>query len=122
METAERSEFLDKYHNLVFRAWTSDDFTSTLLSNPQEALREVGLTVSPSAKIVVKRSTEGDTDLDAQVKLWEAGSTSGEYVVYVPETPTVDTAELSEADLDAVAGGDSVSVAACCCCCPCCSA
>jgi hypothetical protein len=49
--------------------------------------------------------------------MWENGKACGHYLLSVPSTPQIETRELSEADLEAVSGGDTY----CCCCSPCCS-
>jgi hypothetical protein len=40
------------------------------------------------------------------------------YELRVPASPQIEDRELSEADLEAVSGGDNTY---CCCCCPCCT-
>ena len=57
------------------------------------------------------------SDLEAQVGLYEEGLRTGDVVLHVPETPVLDTAELSLDELGAVAAGATY----CCCCCPACS-
>lgn len=116
----DHDEFIDKYQKLVYRAWTSEDYTATLLSDPKEALRDAGLSVGATATVTVKRQTEGEPDIEAQVRLWDEGASSGNYVLYVPETPAIDLAELSEGDLEGVAAG-LTSACCCCSCTPCCS-
>src|SRR5689334_6237942 len=69
------------------------------------------------AEIVnVNTAAEGEQEgnLEVQVELFEIGLATGRYEFHIPETPQIDTAELSEGDLsDIAAGGNS-------CCCPCC--
>ena len=55
---------------------------------------------------------------DVQIALWERGLESKVYELHIPETPQVDTAELTEGDLDSIAAG-TITIKTCCC--PCCS-
>ena len=58
----------------------------------------------------------GEGSLDGQVSLWEDGQITGRFELHVPQTPQIDTSELTESDLDTIAAGLEVS----CCSCPCC--
>jgi hypothetical protein len=120
LNAQERAEFVNSYTRVLITAWSSEDFSSRLATNPKAALAEAGLTIPANAQVEIIRSvTESspEASLDSQVQLWEAGIASGRYVVYVPETPQIDMAELSEGDLDAVAAGLTIA----CCCTPCCT-
>ena len=116
----QREEFVTNYAKLLTHAWTDESFANRLTSDPKAVLSEAGLPVSSTATIDIVRGTTGEGDLDEQVKLWEAGESSGHYTLYVPQTPQIDEGELSEAELEGVAGAGDVSVSLCCCCCPCC--
>ncbi|WP_405088082.1 hypothetical protein [Microbispora sp. NBC_01389] len=114
----ERTEFVNAYTRILITAWSSEEFSAKLDSNPREALAEAGLEVPAGATIqLVRNVPEGahDSNLDVQVSLWERGLETGNFEFHVPETPQIDMAELSEGDLDAIAAGDIN-----CCCCPCC--
>jgi hypothetical protein len=115
----ERAEFVNTYTRVLITAWSSEDFSNRLGQDPKAALAEAGLAVPEGAQVDIVRSvTEGspEASLDSQVQLWETGIATGRYVLYVPETPQIDMAELSEGDLDAVAAGLVIA----CCCTPCC--
>jgi hypothetical protein len=117
MDAAERSKFVGAYAKLLSNAWADDAYMQRVRSDPVQALEEVGLSVPSGTKITVSDS-KGDGTLDDQIELWEKGISSGDITLYVPEAPKVDTAELSEGELEGVAGGaDSY----CCCCSPCCT-
>ena len=64
----------------------------------------------------------GEGSLDGQIALWEEGSITGRFELHVPQTPQIETSELSESDLEAIAAGtdDSSSFSVSCCSCPCC--
>jgi hypothetical protein len=114
----ERTEFVNSYTRALITAWSSEEFSAKLDSNPREALAEAGLEVPAGASIQIVRTVpEGqhETNLDVQVALWEQGLESGTFEFHIPETPQIDMAELSEGDLDSIAAGDVN-----CCCCPCC--
>lgn len=117
MDEAQRAEFVSGYTKILTNAWSDDDFRARLSSEPREALAENGLTVPADADVKIVSGVAGAPSLEDQVELWAKGETSGEYELYVPDEPQVKTSELSESELEAVAGGDSY----CCCCCPCCT-
>jgi len=118
MTQQERAEFVNAYTRVLITAWSSAEFADRLVADPKAALRECGIELPASATIaLVRQIPEGhhEGNLDVQVALWERGIETGSYELHVPETPQVDTAELSEGDLDSIAAGSFY-----CCCCPCC--
>jgi hypothetical protein len=120
LNAQERAEFVNSYTRVLITAWSSEDFSNRLGQDPKAAVAEAGLVIPEGATVeIVRNVTDGspEASLDSQVQLWETGIASGRYVLYVPETPQIDMAELSEGDLDAVAAGITVG----CCCTPCCS-
>jgi hypothetical protein len=117
MESRERSAFVSAYTKVLTAAWSSEEYVARLEANPRAALAEQGLELPANATVRVIRDVQGEPDLDRQVATWEAGKERGEYELWVPNTPQLETRELSEADLEAVSGGDSY----CCCCTPCCT-
>lgn len=114
----ERAEFVNTYTRVLITAWSSEDFSNRLAQDPKAALAEAGLAIPADAEVDIVRTVADspEASLDSQVQLWETGIATGRYVLYVPETPQIDMAELSEGDLDAVAAGLVVA----CCCSPCC--
>ena len=118
MNPRERAAFVAAYTMVLTRAWSDDDYVARLERDPGGALTEQGLTPPDGVNVLICRDTEADPNLDAQIDLWENGPASGSCVLYVPHVPKVSSAELTEADLELVAGGD---VNACTCCSPCCS-
>lgn len=120
LNAQERAEFVNAYTRVLITAWSSEDFSSRLGQDPKATLAEAGLVIPAGGTVeVVRTVTDGspEASLDSQVELWESGIAGGHYVLYVPETPQIDMAELSEGDLDAVAAGLTIA----CCCTPCCS-
>jgi hypothetical protein len=121
MNAHERTEFVNAYTRALITAWSSEDFSQRLAQDPKAALTEVGLNIPASAEVELIRTISADAgegDIDTQVALWESALSTGHYELYIPETPQIDMAELSEGDLDAVAAGADIS---CCTCTPCCS-
>jgi len=116
MEPRERSAFVSAYTKVLTAAWSDDGYVGRLEENPRTALAEQGLELPANATVRIVRAIGGDPDLEAQVALWNAGKETGVYELRVPSSPQIEDRELSEADLEAVAGGDSY----CCCCSPCC--
>jgi hypothetical protein len=116
----QREEFVSNYAKLLTHAWSDESFADQLQANPQQVLSENGLSVPADANVQIIRDTQGEGDLDEQVRLWEQGESSGQYKLYVPRTPQVEEGELSEAELEGVAGAGDTSVTICCCCSPCC--
>lgn len=117
MEPRERAAFVSAYTKILTAAWSNEAYAARLASDPVAALAEHGLTVPAQSSVRIIREVAGEPDLEAQVRMWENGKTTGTYELLVPNTPQIDTRELSEADLEAVSGGDTY----CCCCSPCCS-
>ncbi len=121
MNQQDRAEFVSAFTRLLTRAWSDEAYAAKLESHPTEAAAESGLTVPAGSEVVVVRDFEGEYSddktekIDAQVALWQSGASTGRYELHVPRTPQIDTAELSEDELESVAGGY-------CCCCPCCCA
>jgi hypothetical protein len=119
MESQERAEFVNAYTRVLLAAWSSEEFASRLEADPRAGLAEHGIVVPEDAEIdLVRTIPPGDHEpsLDVQIDLWTRGIETGHYELHVPETPQVDTAELSESDLMGVAAGLTIN----CCCCPCC--
>ena len=119
MSPQERAEFVNAYTRALITAWSSEDYASRLEADPKSALREVGLELPADATVdLVRVIPEGqhEGNLDVQIDLWERGLETGIYELHVPETPQIDTSELSEGDLDSIAAGGVY-----CSCCPCCS-
>jgi hypothetical protein len=117
MEPRERAAFVSAYTKILTAAWSNEAYAGRLISDPTTALVEHGLKIPAGATVRIIREVAGEPDLEAQVRMWENGKKSGNYQVLVPTTPQIDTRELSEADLEAVSGGNTY----CCCCSPCCS-
>ncbi|KWV32764.1 hypothetical protein [Micromonospora rifamycinica] len=103
------ARFITKYSQLVTAVWRSDEELRQLLADPTGYATAAGLPVSPGAVVVVDRTQP--TALytkDEIVADWTA--TAGRHVLHVPEVPLVDLNELTESELESVAGGVSSEV------------
>jgi len=119
MNPRERAEFVNAYTRVLITTWSDDAFADRLDTDPPAALRECGLDLPAGVRVqIVREIADGEQEgsLDVQIEAWEHGAETGQYSIYVPGTPQVETAELTESDLDSIAAG----LYACCCCCPCC--
>jgi|SRR6185312_11730481 len=115
-----RDAFLRNYSQLLAASWTDDEVSARLDSEPEAVAREFGIEVPTYATLTVLRDIPADAPVgseDGAVALWEAGESTGCYVLSVPASPAVDSSELSDEDLLALAAGFSITL---CCCCPCC--
>lgn len=115
----DRTAFVNAYTRVLITAWSSEEFAQRLDADPKATLRENGLDIPADAEVVLVRTIpEGhhEGSLDVQIALWERGLETNVYELHIPETPQVDTAELTEGDLDSIAAGLTINS----CCCPCC--
>jgi hypothetical protein len=115
VDIGEKAAFIFGYTRILTQAWSSEEFSRRLETDPQVVLAENGLPITPGARVEIIRSRDADPDLDTQVHLWDRGSVTGRYVLYVPHLPQVDTRELDDDELGDLAGGVSGY-----CCTPCC--
>ncbi|MYW05538.1 hypothetical protein [Streptomyces sp. SID3343] len=123
MEPRERAAFVRSYTKVLTAAWSNDEYAARLETDPRAALAENGLELPAGATVRIVRNLGGEPDLEAQVELWEAGTESGDFELRVPNSPQIELRELSEADLESVAGGTQEvrdDTTYCCCCSPCC--
>ena len=93
MNQQERSK---KIGQLIAKCWADEDFKQKLLANPAETLKAAGVELSAGTTVKTVENTD---------KLF--------YLV-IPAKPT----DLSDDDLDQVAGG-TISCSGQCCCCSC---
>jgi hypothetical protein len=122
MSLIEFNEFNERFGNLLLRAWTSEDYVDTLLSDPRRALAQVGLGVPITTEVVVERRSDpagtgsedvGEAVIRRQHQYWLRAVESGRLHLYVPEVPEVDLSEMEDSELDFIAGGRT-NVRVCC--------
>lgn len=116
----ERAEFVNSYTRVLINAWSSEDYAAKLETDPRGALAEAGIELPGDATVTISRAvpdaSNSEGGVEVQVDLFETGLETGHFEFKVPLVPQVDTAELSESDLEGVAAGGDIN----CCCCPCC--
>lgn len=110
MDDARQTEIAAGYSRLVRAAWADEKLADRLASSPREVLSEFGLAVPATAEIRLVRPAPpqrgaGAPLVETQLALWAEGQRSGIFELRVPQTPQLDTEELSEGDLATVAGG-----------------
>lgn len=117
MNREERSKFVAGYSKVLTQSWSDEGFRKKLVSDPAGTLKGAGVSVPGNVSVTVITDVKGDGTLEDQIKMWEAGMKSGKVNLYVPTTPQMADGELSDSQLEAVAGGGDC----CCCCTPCCT-
>lgn len=115
----EKEAFMKAYAGVLRKVWNSDDesFKNRLLAAPDVVLKEEGLDPH-GAKVNVITQITADGTLDDQVQLWNEGLKSGKIDLYVPlkQPEDIEDQDLTDAELESVAGGGDC----CCTCSPCC--
>ena len=123
MTEVSNEKFLQSYGNFLVQSWGNPALKSRFKQDPAKVLTEFGL--DPEGAVVEIDSPEGppgwsaDATPESQVRMWNEGKKAGKIRFIYPEEPPQDlkTADLSDQELEAIAGGN---VTACCCCSPCC--
>ncbi|MBN1201273.1 MAG: hypothetical protein JXJ20_05395 [Anaerolineae bacterium] len=122
MGQEEVSAFVKAYAALLKATWTEgEEFQDELLSEPEKVVREFGLNPG-DAQINVITEIQEEGTVEDQARLWEEGKKKGSIDLYVPlSVPegALDDVELSDEDLEMVAGG-GCTCTGCCTCTPCC--
>jgi hypothetical protein len=90
IEQAQTQDFAKRYGQLVARAWADEAFKRRLLAEPAAALAEQGIPVPPGVEVRAVENTDR--------------------VLYLTLPPRPSD-ELSDEQLDAVAGGDCAGTA-----------
>ncbi|MEV0004755.1 hypothetical protein AB0H28_21085 [Micromonospora sp. NPDC050980] len=98
------ARFVTKYSELVTVVWRSDEELQRLLADPTGYATAAGLPVAPGATVEVDRAQPATLYTKEQIVADWSG-TPGRHVLHVPEVPLVDLNELTEAELETVAGG-----------------
>jgi hypothetical protein len=102
-------EFLRAYSSLLSTVWGSDEELARLMADPTAYAKDKGLPVADGSTVRVDRTPhEGLLSKSEIVASWT--ETPGAHVLRVPPTAPIDLAELTEAELDAVAAGHNFNV------------
>jgi hypothetical protein len=117
MNREERSSFVEGYSKMLTQSWADEAYRKSVIGDAAGKLREAGVAVVAGTKVNVITEITSEGTLEDQIKLYEQGSLTGSFDLYLPTTPQMADGELSDTQLEAVAGGGDC----CCCCTPCCS-
>jgi hypothetical protein len=122
MADVSSEKFLHAYGNLLVQSWGNPAVKKRLKEDPAKVLREFGLDPEGAKVMLEAPGAPGPhATPDSAVKLWNEGKKAGKIRFIYPEEPPADlkTAELSDQDLEAIAGGWSIGSCSCtpCCCC-----
>jgi hypothetical protein len=99
-------EFLDNYLQVMGSTWRTEGEEAKLLANPTEYAIEKGLPVAPGAVVRLDRSQPDSLfTVDELIRDWTL--TPGEHVLHVPFEELIGEADLTDAELETVAGGEA---------------
>jgi len=104
--------FLDKYLDAMGSAWRSADEEAKLVANPTAYAAEKGLPVQPGAVVKLDRAQPDSMFTAAQlVRDWTAKP--GEHILHVPAQELITEADLTDVELETVAGAGAEANIAC---------
>ncbi|CAH0336626.1 hypothetical protein FVB9288_02334 [Flavobacterium sp. CECT 9288] len=94
MNISEKQAKFNEYQNKIINlCWTDETFKQELIANPAETLSKLGATIDSNTKIVVNDQS------DASV-----------LNINIPPKPDMADIELTEEELEIVAGGQEASI------------
>jgi hypothetical protein len=97
-------QFLDNYLQAMGGAWRSEAEDAKLVSDPTAYAIENGLPVEEGAVVTLDRSQpDGLFTVDTLLRDWLA--TPGHPVLHIPSEELIAEADLTDAELETVAGG-----------------
>lgn len=122
MSSGEVSSFVKNYALLLKAVWIGEpDLKERLLAEPEKVVKEYGLDPG-QAKVTIITQIQDEGTVEDQMRLWEEGKQKGSIELYVPLSIPEDAfedMELSDEELEMVAGG-GCTCTGCCTCTPCC--
>lgn len=105
-------EFLDTYLQLMGSAWHTEGEEAKLVANPTAYAAEKGLPVEQGSVVKLDRTQPASLFTTAQlIQDWSA--TPGVHILHVPAEELISEADLTEDELEMVAGGANNVVIAC---------
>jgi hypothetical protein len=121
-------QVLENFARVMAMAWGDETYRQQLLANPREVLAAADIETPPNAIIKVHEVDEvGDTQGSIEngrpfMESWFKGYETGVYEFILTKAPDgfdLGNMQLSDEQLDAVAGGNSSGGCCTYCCCPC---
>ena len=110
-----------EWAKITAEAWRDDAFKQDLLSHPNQVLGRYGMAFPDNYIVRIYEQGPNEPSGSAPFSLSEGENGSYTVVMRLPAKPSeLGEGELSDEQLEAVAGG-STTVYCCCSCCPCCS-
>lgn len=98
-------EFLDTYLQAMGSAWRSEAEEAKLVADPTAYAVEKGLPVEPGTVVKLDRTQpESLFTIEQLVRDWTAKP--GEHILHVPAEELITEADLTDAELETVSGGD----------------
>ena len=107
MNREERSKFIEGYSKVLTQAWTDKNYMKSLQATPAATLNAAGVKVPANVKVNVITKIAGQGTLEDQIRIWEEGLKKGTADLYVPAEPQLGDGELSDTQLEAIAGPGS---------------
>jgi hypothetical protein len=100
-------EFLDTYITVMKSAWQAEGEEAKLVANPTAYATQKGLPVEQGSVVKLDRTQPASMfTADQLIQDWTA--TPGEHILHVPSDELISEADLTEEELETVAGGTVV--------------
>ena len=110
----------EEWAKITAQAWADEGYKRRLLSNPLPELQAHGLGFPENYSVRIVEQGTPEASGIGQYQLSQKDDGSYEVTMRLPQKPAeVAEGELSDTELEAVAGGET-TYCCCCSCCPCC--
>jgi hypothetical protein len=103
-------EFIDTYLQAMGSAWRSEAEEAKLVANPTAYALEKGLPVDPGAVVSLDR-TQPDSLFTIEQLIQDWTARPGEPVLHIPAEELINEADLTDEELETVAGGENYVIA-----------
>jgi hypothetical protein len=103
-------QFLDNYLQAMGSAWRNEAEEAKMIANPTAYATEKGLPVEPGAVVRLDR-TQPDSLFTAEQLVHDWTATPGEHILHVPAEELIREEDLTDEELETVAGGLTINIA-----------